>query len=153
MGLDKFRWKMAPANSSCSPAFLYKNDTKFIPLTYLVFLSKLKRSLSVFGINNTLYSRHSFRRGGAKLTIGLGNRLSTVYMQNSTNMTVNQGHNSWWGSTRLEHSIRLFPSELIQSHGDWKSDTYKKYLVPSFQHRQLVMNGFAQALCKAWICL
>jgi hypothetical protein len=38
------------------------------------------------------------------------------------------------------------PSELIQSHGDWKSDTYKKYLVPSFQHRQLVMNGFAQAL-------
>jgi hypothetical protein len=28
------------------------------------------------------------------LTIGLGNRLSGVYMQNSTNTTVNQGHNS-----------------------------------------------------------
>jgi hypothetical protein len=42
------------------------------------------------------------------LTIGLGNRLSEVYMQNSTNTTVNQGHNSWWGSTRLVHSIGLF---------------------------------------------
>jgi hypothetical protein len=29
-----------------------------------------------------------------KLTIGLGNRLSGVYMQNITNTTVNQGHNS-----------------------------------------------------------
>jgi hypothetical protein len=77
-------------------------------------------------------------RPPTKLTIGLGNRLSGVYMQNSTNMTVNQGG---------------VPSELIQSHGDWKSDTYKKYLVPSFQHRQLVMNRFAQALCKASIFL
>jgi hypothetical protein len=42
------------------------------------------------------------------LTIGLGNRLSVVYMQNGTNTTVKQGHNSWWGSTRLVHSIRLF---------------------------------------------
>jgi hypothetical protein len=29
-----------------------------------------------------------------KLTIGLGNRLSVVYMQNGTNTTVKQGHNS-----------------------------------------------------------
>jgi hypothetical protein len=56
-------FKMAPANSSCSPAFLYKNGTKVIPLTYSVFLSKLKRFLSVLGINNTLYSGHSFRQG------------------------------------------------------------------------------------------
>jgi hypothetical protein len=38
----------------------------------------------------------------------LGNRLSWVYMQNSTNTTVNQWHKSWWGPTRLVHSIRLF---------------------------------------------
>ena len=31
-----------------------------------------------------------------------------VYIQNSTNMTVNQWHNSWWGPTRLVHSFRLF---------------------------------------------
>jgi hypothetical protein len=29
-----------------------------------------------------------------KLTIGLGNRLSVVYMQNGKNTTVKQGHNS-----------------------------------------------------------
>jgi hypothetical protein len=50
---------MAPANSSCSPAFLYKNGTNVNPLTYSVFLSKLKRFLSVLGINNTLYSGKS----------------------------------------------------------------------------------------------
>ena len=105
---------MAPANNSCSPAFLYKNGTKVIPLTYSVFLSKLKRSLSALGIDNTLYSGHSFRREGASFALECG-----------------------------------VPSELNQSHEDWKSDTYKKYLDPSFQHRQLVMNRFAQALCKA----
>ena len=56
-------FKMARANNSCSPAFLYKNGTKVIPLTYSDFLSKPKRFLSVLGINNTLYSGHSFRRG------------------------------------------------------------------------------------------
>ena len=108
-------FKMAPANSSCSPAFIYKNSIKVIPLTYSVFLSKLKRFLSVLGINNTLYSGHSFRWGGRG------------------------------ASFALECDV---PPELIQSHGDWKSDTYKKYLDPSFQHRQLAMNRLAQALCK-----
>jgi hypothetical protein len=46
---------MAPANNSCFPAFLYKNGTKVIPLTYSVFLSKLKRFLSVLGINNNTH--------------------------------------------------------------------------------------------------
>jgi hypothetical protein len=58
---------MAPANNSCSSAFLYRNGTKVIPLTYSVFLSNLKRFLSVLGINNTLYSGHRFRRGGVML--------------------------------------------------------------------------------------
>jgi hypothetical protein len=38
----------------------------------------------------------------------LGTDCRGVYMQNSTNTTLNQGHNNWWGSTRLVHSIRLF---------------------------------------------
>jgi hypothetical protein len=57
---------------------------------------------------DTLESERIQDRPPPWLTIGLGNRLSEVYMQNSTNMTVNQGHNSWWGSTRLVHSIGLF---------------------------------------------
>ena len=40
------------------------------------------------------------------------------------------------------------PSEIIQTQGDWKSDAYKKYLDPSFTHRQTVMNVFAKALPK-----
>ena len=43
-------FKMAPANNSCSPAFLYKNGTKVIPLTYSVFLSKLKRFLQYWAL-------------------------------------------------------------------------------------------------------
>ena len=67
-------FKMAPANNSCSPAFLYKNSIKVIPLTYSVFLSTLKRFLSVLGINNTLYSGHSFRwgKGGASFALECG---------------------------------------------------------------------------------
>jgi hypothetical protein len=62
------------------------------------------------GHQDTLESERIQNRPRPWLTIGLGNRLSGVYMQNSTNtaITVNQGHNSWWGSTRLMHSIRLF---------------------------------------------
>jgi hypothetical protein len=57
---------------------------------------------------DTLESERIQNRPPPCLTIGLGNWLSVVYMQNSTNTTVKQGHNSWWGSTRLVHSIRLF---------------------------------------------
>jgi hypothetical protein len=42
----------------------------------------------------TMESKRIQNRPPTKLTIGLGNRLSGVYMQNSTNTTVNQGHNS-----------------------------------------------------------
>ena len=38
------------------------------------------------------------------------------------------------------------PGELIQAQGDWKSDTYKRYLDPSFSYRQQVMKSFAEAL-------
>ena len=62
------------------------------------------------GHQDTLESERIQIRPRPWLTIGLGNRLSGVYMQNSTNttVTVNQGQNSWWGSTQSVHSIRLF---------------------------------------------
>ena len=108
-------FKMAPANSSCSPAFLYKNGTKVIPLTYSVFLSKLKRFLSVLGINNTLYSGHSFRWGGRG------------------------------ASFALECGV---PSELIRSHGDWKSDTSTQAVsYESFS------TSFMQGLIFLWYIL
>jgi hypothetical protein len=43
---------------------------------------------------DTLESERIQNRPPTKLTIGLENRLSGVYMQNSTNTTVNQEHNS-----------------------------------------------------------
>jgi hypothetical protein len=43
---------------------------------------------------DTLESERIQKRPPPWLTIGLGNRLSGVYMQNSTNTTVNQGHNN-----------------------------------------------------------
>jgi hypothetical protein len=43
---------------------------------------------------DTLESERIQNRPPTKLTIGLGNRLSVAYMQNSTNTTVKQGHNS-----------------------------------------------------------
>ena len=47
-------------------------------------------------------------------------------MQNSTNTTVNQWHNSWWGSTRLVHSIRL----IFQKSG--KATIIRNLAVPSY---------------------
>jgi hypothetical protein len=43
---------------------------------------------------DTLESERIQNRPPPWLTIGLENRLSGIYMQNSTNTTVNQGHNS-----------------------------------------------------------
>jgi hypothetical protein len=43
---------------------------------------------------DTLESERIQNRPLPWLTIGLENRLSGVYMQNGTNTTVNQGHNS-----------------------------------------------------------
>ena len=69
-------------------------------------LAHLKQNLYVINQNH-IFERFQ-NRPPLWLTIGLGNRSSGVYMQNSTNTTVNQWHNSWWGPTRLVHSIRLF---------------------------------------------
>jgi hypothetical protein len=51
--------------------------------------------LSRFTAHDTLESERIQNRPPPWLTIGLENRLSGIYMQNSTNTTVNQGHNSW----------------------------------------------------------
>ena len=52
-----------------TPAFSYKSNS-FI--TYSTFTTNLKKLLSAAGYNPTLYSGHSFRRGGATFLFRLG---------------------------------------------------------------------------------
>lgn len=54
------------------PAFTYQKNGALTPLTYSVFTDKLKLSLNKCGIDNTKYSGHSFRRGGATFAQSCG---------------------------------------------------------------------------------
>ena len=54
------------------PAFTYQKNGALTPLTYSVFTHKLKLSLNKCGIDNTKYSGHSFRRGGATFAQSCG---------------------------------------------------------------------------------
>ena len=52
----------APDNS---PAFVVRQKSQLIPITYFQFQNKLKSIIKKLGHNPKLYSTHSFRRGGA----------------------------------------------------------------------------------------
>ncbi|CAC5393969.1 unnamed protein product [Mytilus coruscus] len=41
------------------------------------------------------------------------------------------------------------PGEVIQAHGDWRSDAYKAYLDPSLSYRHQVMHAFATAFTSS----
>jgi hypothetical protein len=73
---------------------------------------------------DTLESERIQNRPPPWLTIGLGNRLSWVYMQNSTNTTVNQGHNSSWGV----YKVSALHSFIFQKSG--KSTIIRNLAVP-----------------------
>ena len=62
------------AEEQNSQAFNWHDDpTRSIKhLTYSIFLKKLKHHLSLIGIDPTLYSGHSFRRGGASFSYQSG---------------------------------------------------------------------------------
>ena len=62
--------------SSTSPAFVYSSKN-FI--TYRSFTTRLKQLLAKAGLDPTLYSGHSFRRGGASYLYGVGG--STLMVQ------------------------------------------------------------------------
>lgn len=55
---------LVPAPGS-APAFCIIKDDKFVPLTYSFFQAALKKLIQSIGLDPTLYSSHSFRRGGA----------------------------------------------------------------------------------------
>ncbi|CAC5424776.1 unnamed protein product [Mytilus coruscus] len=61
-----------PAVSAPSPVFLYLVQGKATPLTYTAFVKMLKQNLSRLGYDSSIYSGHSFRRGGAALALECG---------------------------------------------------------------------------------
>lgn len=65
-------FKQVPAVSSPSPLFLYMGTTKPQVLTYSSFINLLKQFLNRLGYNTSLYSGHSFRRGGATFALECG---------------------------------------------------------------------------------
>jgi hypothetical protein len=75
------------------PAFVVSDKEKLSPITYTELQHVLKQLVSSTGRDPSLFSSHSFRRGGA----------------------------SWAFRANV-------PGEIIQIHGDWASDAYKRYL-------------------------
>jgi hypothetical protein len=55
--------EMLPA-SEHSPAFLFPKGSGVVPVTYNRYI---KNFLNLIGLDNKLYSSHSFRRGGVTL--------------------------------------------------------------------------------------
>lgn len=54
------------------PAFVYITGEQVRPLTYATFTNKLKKSLQQCGVDSSMYSGHSFRRGGATFALNCG---------------------------------------------------------------------------------
>ena len=49
----------------CGPVFMYKKGPDYVPMTYRVFLDRLKQCLTKLGLDPDCFASHSFRRGGA----------------------------------------------------------------------------------------
>ena len=62
----KHMCEMLPA-SEHSPAFLFPKGSGVVPVTYNVYNRYIKYFLNLIGLDNKLYSSHSFLRGGATL--------------------------------------------------------------------------------------
>ena len=53
------------------PLFSYLHEGKLTCLTYSTFVKALKHSIAACGYDSSLYSGHSFRRGGATYAFSL----------------------------------------------------------------------------------
>ena len=63
---------ISPSARSTDAAFLVPSAKGLVPLTHYVFVGTLKHCLQAIGVDHTLYSGHSFRRGGATFAHRLG---------------------------------------------------------------------------------
>ena len=54
------------------PAFLYKINGHLLPLTCDLFITRVRRCLTLSGVNASEIASHSFRRGGATFCYAIG---------------------------------------------------------------------------------
>ncbi|CAG2211241.1 unnamed protein product [Mytilus edulis] len=104
-------FKMVPAVQTPSPAFLYQNGEDTIPLTYAVFLARLKTVLSIIGFDASLYSGHSFRRGGATFAFQCGVPGELIQSQGDWKSDAYKGYLDPSPSYRL-HVMKTFANAL-----------------------------------------
>lgn len=72
--------RLFPAPPS-SPAFLHFRADHATPITHSVFTAKLRKSLSLAGLQASNYSGHSFRRGGATYAFRCGAPIELISLQ------------------------------------------------------------------------
>jgi len=65
-------FSLSPHARSSDPAFMIPSTKGLVPLTHYVFVGGLKHCLRAIGVDASLYSGHSFRRGGATYAHRLG---------------------------------------------------------------------------------
>lgn len=65
-------FSLSKGASPLGPAFVYHQDRIFVPLTYPVFIKRLRLLLSQVGVDPSQYAGHSFRRGGASWALQSG---------------------------------------------------------------------------------
>ena len=69
---------LTPASGD-SPAFLFRSKKNLVAFSYYQFEKKLKDMIRIIGLDPSLYSSHSFRRGGASLAAQAG--ISSEFIQ------------------------------------------------------------------------
>ena len=72
--------RLFPAPPS-SPAFLHFRVDHATPIRHSVFTAKLRKSLSLAGLQASHYSGHSFRRGGATYAFRCGAPIELISLQ------------------------------------------------------------------------
>ena len=64
--------------SPSGPAMVYKSGSQYTPLSPDYFVKRIKQCLSLCGFDHTMYSGHSFRRGGATSAFQAGVPVETI---------------------------------------------------------------------------
>ncbi|XP_052058947.1 uncharacterized protein LOC127699233, partial [Mytilus californianus] len=138
---------------------LSRQNIQFHPEGVILHLNKTKtiqfseRSLEVPlpAIRNSPLSScpaFFFKEGGQIVPLTHSSfltRLKDSLKEIGIDPTQYSGHSFCRGGASFAFQCGI-PGELIQAQGDWKSDTYKRYLDPSFSYQQQVMKSFAKAL-------
>ena len=74
-------FRMVPTAVGHSPLFCYPSPTGVKPITHAAFTSYLRQCLKKLGIDPSLYSGHSFRRGGTSFALQCGLPADLIKLQ------------------------------------------------------------------------